>query len=164
MGEIPQVNNEESLQFIGSKFYAGIRTGERWCCPLEYSFLASYDMCFASSVCCLLDDPRHVWAILKCVNSGDRERASVTEWSKVLRSGRSVFARVGSSPTACIFIYSLLMDRILTDWHEVLYYDAIYASVTNESQNELSGKEAVTFLKKSELPVSDIKSVGGGGY
>ena len=29
--------------------------------------------------------------------------ASVTEWSKVLRSGRSVFARVGSSPTACIF-------------------------------------------------------------
>ena len=30
--------------------------------------------------------------------------ASVTEWSKVLRSGRSVFARVGSSPTACIFV------------------------------------------------------------
>ena len=27
----------------------------------------------------------------------------MTEWSKVLRSGRSVFARVGSSPTACIF-------------------------------------------------------------
>ena len=32
--------------------------------------------------------------------------ASVTEWSKVLRSGRSVFARVGSSPTACIFAFS----------------------------------------------------------
>ena len=31
--------------------------------------------------------------------------ASVTEWSKVLRSGRSVFARVGSSPTACIFTF-----------------------------------------------------------
>ena len=29
----------------------------------------------------------------------------MTEWSKVLRSGRSVFARVGSSPTACIFAF-----------------------------------------------------------
>ena len=27
----------------------------------------------------------------------------MTEWSKVLRSGRSVFARVGSNPTVCIF-------------------------------------------------------------
>ena len=98
--------------------------------------------------------------ILKSVCLKAFEWASVTEWSKVLRSGRSVFARVGSSPTACIFLYSLLMDRILTDWHEVLYYDAIYASVTNESQNELGGKEAVTFLKKSGLPISDIKSVG----
>ena len=34
-----------------------------------------------------------------------KSEASVTEWSKVLRSGRSVFARVGSSPTACIFIF-----------------------------------------------------------
>ena len=32
--------------------------------------------------------------------------ANVTEWSKVLRSGRSVFARVGSSPTVCIFVFS----------------------------------------------------------
>ena len=32
--------------------------------------------------------------------------ANVTEWSKVLRSGRSVFARVGSSPTVCIFPFS----------------------------------------------------------
>ena len=39
--------------------------------------------------------------------------ASVTEWSKVLRSGRSVFARVGSSPTACIFhspVHSEVLD------------------------------------------------------
>ena len=34
-----------------------------------------------------------------------KSEASVTEWSKVLRSGRSVFARVGSSPTACIFAF-----------------------------------------------------------
>ena len=34
-----------------------------------------------------------------------KSEASVTEWSKVLRSGRSVFARVGSSPTACIFTF-----------------------------------------------------------
>ena len=33
--------------------------------------------------------------------------ANVTEWSKVLRSGRSVFARVGSSPTVCIFLFFL---------------------------------------------------------
>ena len=30
-------------------------------------------------------------------------QANMTEWSKVLRSGRSVFARVGSNPTVCIF-------------------------------------------------------------
>lgn len=35
-----------------------------------------------------------------------RTGANVTEWSKVLRSGRSVFARVGSSPTVCIFPFS----------------------------------------------------------
>ena len=39
----------------------------------------------------------------------DREtEANVTEWSKVLRSGRSVFARVGSSPTVCIFLFPFL--------------------------------------------------------
>ena len=38
--------------------------------------------------------------------------ASVTEWSKVLRSGRSVFARVGSSPTACIFLSIILFGFI----------------------------------------------------
>ena len=36
----------------------------------------------------------------------------MTEWSKVLRSGRSVFARVGSSPTACIFPFSFLIDLL----------------------------------------------------
>ena len=39
--------------------------------------------------------------------------ASVTEWSKVLRSGRSVFARVGSSPTACIFAFFIFGVFIL---------------------------------------------------
>ena len=41
--------------------------------------------------------------------------ASVTEWSKVLRSGRSVFARVGSSPTACIFTILFLTSTYLGD-------------------------------------------------
>ena len=34
-------------------------------------------------------------------------QANMTEWSKVLRSGRSVFARVGSNPTVCIFLFSI---------------------------------------------------------
>ena len=37
--------------------------------------------------------------------------ANMTEWSKVLRSGRSVFARVGSNPTVCIFLFSFWWDE-----------------------------------------------------
>ena len=39
--------------------------------------------------------------------------ANVTEWSKVLRSGRSVFARVGSSPTVCIFPFPFRVFGVL---------------------------------------------------
>lgn len=49
--------------------------------------------------------------------------ASVTEWSKVLRSGRSVFARVGSSPTACIFSFREMEDmssRIHSPMNEIM--------------------------------------------
>ena len=35
----------------------------------------------------------------------------MTEWSKVLRSGRSVFARVGSNPTVCIFLFSFWWEE-----------------------------------------------------
>ena len=45
----------------------------------------------------------------------------MTEWSKVLRSGRSVFARVGSNPTVCIFpfsIHSHLFHLICYVWNE----------------------------------------------
>ena len=44
-----------------------------------------------------------------------KSEASVTEWSKVLRSGRSVFARVGSSPTACIFAFLFSTSTYLGD-------------------------------------------------
>ena len=37
--------------------------------------------------------------------------ANMTEWSKVLRSGRSVFARVGSNPTVCIFLFSFWWEE-----------------------------------------------------
>ena len=55
------------------------------------------------------------YAILKLWSA-----ASVTEWSKVLRSGRSVFARVGSSPTACIYLFFVFPcgeeeDEIISD-------------------------------------------------
>ena len=49
------------------------------------------------------------WGVAVDKKGGDGElktEANVTEWSKVLRSGRSVFARVGSSPTVCIFVSS----------------------------------------------------------
>ena len=52
------------------------------------------------------------------------------------------------------------MDRVLTNWQEVLYYDAIFASITNDSSDVLEGKAAVAFLRKSNLPIEDIKAVG----
>ena len=39
----------------------------------------------------------------------NNSEANMTEWSKVLRSGRSVFARVGSNPTVCIFPFSFIV-------------------------------------------------------
>ena len=51
------------------------------------------------------------------------------------------------------------MDRVLTNWQEVLYYDAIFASITNDSLDDLEGKKAVAFLRKSQLPTEDIKAV-----
>lgn len=53
-----------------------------------------------------------------------------------------------------------LMDRVLTNWQEVLYYDAIFASITNDASDELEGKETVAFLRRSQLPMEDIKAVG----
>ena len=50
------------------------------------------------------DDPSNSFASVMGGRKRQETGASVTEWSKVLRSGRSVFARVGSSPTACIFL------------------------------------------------------------
>lgn len=51
------------------------------------------------------------------------------------------------------------MDRVLTNWQEVLYYDAIFASITNDTSDDLEGKEAVAFLRRSQLPMEDIKAV-----
>ena len=51
------------------------------------------------------------------------------------------------------------MDRVLTNWQEVLYYDAIFASITNDASDDLEGKEAVAFLRRSKLPMEDIKAV-----
>ena len=51
----------------------------------------------------------------------NNSEANMTEWSKVLRSGRSVFARVGSNPTVCIFpfsIHSHLFHLICYVWNE----------------------------------------------
>ena len=50
-----------------------------------------------------------LWGVNVCFISAMERRnteANMTEWSKVLRSGRSVFARVGSNPTVCIFLFS----------------------------------------------------------
>ena len=46
----------------------------------------------------------------------------MTEWSKVLRSGRSVFARVGSSPTACIFPFSFLIHSSVAFLFYLIYF------------------------------------------
>ena len=49
----------------------------------------------------------------------------MTEWSKVLRSGRSVFARVGSSPTACIFTLKCSVS---------IFFRYIYIYIYNKAQ------------------------------
>ena len=97
------------------------------------------------------------------VEGREINEASVTEWSKVLRSGRSVFARVGSSPTACIFPFQSSiesMTQYIRNCQEVLYYDAVYALAVKDDADALSGKSAVSFLKKSGLSGEDIKKVG----
>ena len=86
----------------------------------------------------------------------------MTEWSKVLRSGRSVFARVGSNPTVCIFtpLFSFfIMSELLLNKQEVLYYDAVFASLTEGKEDVIRGKEAVSILRQSELSSDEIKSV-----
>ena len=88
--------------------------------------------------------------------------ANVTEWSKVLRSGRSVFARVGSSPTVCIFPFLSEMGEYILNKQEVLYYDAVFASVVTGDEEIIRGKEAVTFLRRSGLSSAEIKSVSCG--
>ena len=86
--------------------------------------------------------------------------ANMTEWSKVLRSGRSVFARVGSNPTVCIFPSSFfIMSESLLNKQEVLYYDAVFASLTEGKEDVIRGKEAVSILRQSELSSDEIKSV-----
>ena len=84
----------------------------------------------------------------------------MTEWSKVLRSGRSVFARVGSNPTVCIFPFPFfLMSELILNKQEVLYYDAVFASLTGGKEDVIRGKEAVSVLRQSELTSDEIKSV-----
>ena len=90
----------------------------------------------------------------------NNSEANMTEWSKVLRSGRSVFARVGSNPTVCIFPFSFfIMSESLLNKQEVLYYDAVFASLTEGKEDVIHGKEAVSILRQSELSSDEIKSV-----
>ena len=56
---------------------------------------------------CRLFVPMLWWVNVYFISAMERKNteANMTEWSKVLRSGRSVFARVGSNPTVCIFTF-----------------------------------------------------------
>lgn len=49
---------------------------------------------------------------------------------------------------------SLLLNK-----QEVLYYDAVFASLTEGKETVIHGKEAVSILRQSELSSDEIKSV-----
>lgn len=51
------------------------------------------------------------------------------------------------------------MKKYFPNLQEVLYYDAIYALALKEGNGSFSGKGAVTFLRKSELSMEEIKTV-----
>lgn len=83
----------------------------------------------------------------------------MTEWSKVLRSGRSVFARVGSNPTVCIFPFSIHSHFLLfaiyeTSMHEecngmcFAYISYWFVLCVNEMQGVLVLIEKINWRSK----------------
>ena len=51
------------------------------------------------------------------------------------------------------------MTQYIQNYQEVLYYDAVYAFAIKDDSDALSGKAAVSFLRKSNLSAEDIKKV-----
>ena len=51
------------------------------------------------------------------------------------------------------------MTQYIQIYQEVLYYDAVYAFAIKDDSDALSGKAAVSFLRKSNLSAEDIKKV-----
>ena len=56
------------------------------------------------------------------------------------------------------------MTQYIQNYQEVLYYDSIYAFALKDDSDALSGKAAVTFLKKSNLSAEDIRRVQSWNY
>lgn len=51
------------------------------------------------------------------------------------------------------------MNKYFPNLQEILYYDAIYALAVKEGNGSFRGKEAVTFFRKSNLSMEEIKTV-----
>ncbi|OAO11928.1 hypothetical protein AV274_6433 [Blastocystis sp. ATCC 50177/Nand II] len=51
------------------------------------------------------------------------------------------------------------MSESLLNKQEVLYYDAVFASLTEGKEDVIRGKEAVSMLRQSELSSDEIKSI-----
>ena len=63
-------------------------------------------------------------------------------------------------PLFAFFPFSFfIMSESLLNKQEVLYYDAVFASLTEGKEDVIHGKEAVSILRQSELSSDEIKSV-----
>ena len=111
-----------------------------------------------------------LWRVNVCFISAMERRnteANMTEWSKVLRSGRSVFARVGSNPTVCIFplllyLFFFLITRGLFHTHAVIVHYIKTTkrwSATHWSQSSRNTKSSIaTYCLTWVLLVGTITS------
>lgn len=51
------------------------------------------------------------------------------------------------------------MEKYFPNLQEVLYYDAVYSLALKEGNGSFCGKGAVSFFKKSNLSMEEIKTV-----
>lgn len=58
-----------------------------------------------------------------------------------------------------ISFFHSIMEKYFPNLQEVLYYDAIYSLALKEGNGSFCGKGAVSFFKKCNLSMEEIKTV-----
>ncbi len=115
-------------------------------------------MCYVLCVMCYVFS---VWYHRNCV----LQCVSLPEWSKGLRSGRNVFERVGSNPTADIFCRTTRHNEgatlELARWFSTSRLVQKRATLSSQRGNEPSRRATLSSWRASPVPCRAIELSSG---